>query len=188
MKNLFLGFLLLASFTLARADFMSYTLISQSHPLTYDPVTSFTFDTLTINFTGNSGGQANFTQDSATGAVVTLNFTSDRSIIGDVVQLAWIYPSDGNVFEYFPSIVVPGAVFLCFGASNFTITDNTITIANSTQGWTGAEFNGFVLTDLTRQAQGPSSSAPEASSTLALLAVALAGIAACRRGFAFVRG
>ncbi len=187
MKNLLLSLVCMLTVTAVRADFTSYTLVSQSDPLTYDPVVSYTFDTLSINFTGNSGGQTNYTVDQGTDAVVTLHFTSTSSIIGDSVQLAWIYPSDGTVFEYFPSIIVPGTVFLGFGASDFTITGDTITISNSTQGWTGAEFNGFVLTDLTRQAEGPSGSVPDTASTLLLIGFAFAGIALCHRKLAFAR-
>ncbi|MEO6993823.1 MAG: VPDSG-CTERM sorting domain-containing protein [Lacunisphaera sp.] len=179
--------LLLISVPLLRADFTSYTLVSQSTALTYDPVVSHTFDSLSINFTGNSGGGENFTTDLSTGAVVSLSFTSDVSIAGDSVQLAWIYPTEGSVYEYFPSIVVPGTVFLGSGASNFVVTGNTITITNTTEGWTGAQFNGFVLTDLTRKAAGPSgggSNVPDSGSSLALLGFAFTGLGFVRR---FVR-
>jgi len=187
MKNLLLSLVCMVAVTAARADFTSYTLVSQSDPLTYDPVVSFTFDTLSINFTGNSGGAANFTTDFGTGAVVTLHFTSTASIVGDSVQLAWIYPSDGTVFEYFPSIIVPGTVDLGFGASDFTVSSDTISITNTTEGWTGAQFNGFVLTDLTRKAEGPSGTVPDAASTLLLIGGAFAAMVFCGRKLALVR-
>ncbi len=187
MKKLLTGLFLLTTLTLARADFTSYTLVSQSNTLQYDPVVSFTFDTLSINFTGNSGGNANMYTSGNAGAVVTLSFTDNQSIIGDSVQLAWIYPSAGAVFEYFPSIIVPGTVNLGFGASDFVVTGNTITINNDTNGWSGSTFNGFVLTDLTRQAAGPSNTVPDATSTLPLLAAAMAGLAICRRAKTFAR-
>jgi hypothetical protein len=167
-----------ATMTMARADFTSYTLTSQSDPLTYTPVTSYTFD---------SNGDTNFTVDNGTGAVATFAFTDTQSIVGDSIQLAWIYPDASTVFEYFPSIIVPGSVDLGFGADGFTIDGNTITITNDTSGWTGADFNGFTVTDLTRQAAGPSGSVPDTASTLLLFGAAIAGLAIGRRGLACAR-
>lgn len=185
MKKLLLFIIALTSVTLARADFLSFTLVSETDPLTYTPVTSFTYDTLSVNFTGNSDGASNYTLDGQAGAVVTFSFTTDYSIIGHTVQLAWTYPDSSSVFEFFPTIVVPGTVFLGFGASDYTVTGNTITISNSTYGWTGAAFNGFVLTDFTQRDAGPSAGAPDATSTLPLLAIALAGMVIGRRGKKF---
>ena len=185
MKNTLLGLLSLALVTLARADFTSYTLDSQSNPLTYDPVVSYTWDTLSINFTGNSGGNTNYTTNFGTGAIVTLSFTSTTSIIGHSVQLAWLYPDASSVYTYWPSVVVPGTVFAGSGAGDFVITGNTVTINNNTSGWSAAAFNGFVITDLTRREQGPDNhNVPDTASTLALLGASFIGLAAFRRRFA----
>jgi hypothetical protein len=187
MKKLLLSMVFVATLTVARADFTSYTLVSQSDPLTYLPTTSYTFDSLTINMDGNSGGNTNYTQDFGSGAEIVLSFTNTESIVGDSVQLAWIYPEASSVYEYFPSIIVPGTVFLGYGASDFTITGNTVTIDNDTEGWTGADFNGFTITDLTEQSTGPSN-VPDTASTLLLIGAAMVGLAIFRRGAALVRG
>ena len=183
MKNILAGFLFISALTLARADFTSYTLISQSDPLTYDPLVSYTFDSLTINMTGNTpAGDGNFTVDDGFGATIQLSFTDTASIVGDSVELLWFYPNSSSIFESFPSIIVPGTVDANFGAGDFTITGDTVTIVNTTQGWSPASFNGFEILDLTQQVTGPTGGGvPDASSTLLLLGVAMGGLAICSR-------
>jgi protein with PEP-CTERM/exosortase system signal len=180
----------LACAVAARADFTSYTLASQSDPLTYDPVVTHTFDTLSINMTGNTpSGDENIVTNQAEedGASIVLDFGSTHSIIGDSVQLAWYYPDGSTVYEYFPSIIVPGVVFAGSGAGDFTITGDTVTIVNDTSGWSEGAFNGFVITDLSQQGAGqgnptqPTSGVPDTASTLLLAGAAVAGLAIFRR-------
>jgi hypothetical protein len=189
MKTLLVSLLSVCAMTLARADFTSYTLVSQSDPLTYDPLVSFTFDSLSINMTGNTPtGMENLATDqdsSATqNATIVLSFTDDVSIVGDFVELEWFFPNAATVFETFPSVPVPGSVFAGSGAGTFTITGNTVTIVNTTSGWSAASFNGFVILDVTRQGKGPSNpgnSAPDTGSTLVLVGAGSAGLAFFRR-------
>jgi hypothetical protein len=183
----------LACAAAVRADFTSYTLASQSDPLTYDPVVTYTFDTLSINMTGNTpSGDANFTVDDGTGSTIVLDFSSTHSIVGDSVQLAWYYPNGSTVYEYFPSIIVPGVVFAGSGAGDFTITDDSVTIVNDLEGWSPEPFNGFVITDLSQQSAGqgnptqPSSGVPDTTSTLLLAGAGVAGLAIFRRKAAVV--
>ena len=175
----------------ARADFTSYTLVSQTDPLTYLPKVTFTYDTLSINFTGNTPpGLENVVTDTSASAeddaIVTLDFTSTKSIVGDSVQLAWYYPDSATVYEYFPSILVPGTVFAGSGAGDFTIGADTVTIVNTTSGWSPGSFNGFVITDLTRAAGGPPG-VPDTASTLLMLSAAVTGLAFCSRKLSFLR-
>jgi hypothetical protein len=190
MKKLITLLSCLACAVAARADFTSYTLVSQSDPLTYDPLVTNTFDTLSINFTGNTPlGDENMVTNPADedGASVVLDFTSSHSIIGDSVQLAWYYPDGSTVYEYFPSIIVPGVVFAGSGAGDFTIDGDSVTIVNTTSGWSPGSFNGFVITDLSQQSAGqgnptqPSSGVPDTASTLLLAGAAVAGLAILRR-------
>ncbi|HEY4989861.1 MAG TPA: hypothetical protein VII09_08640 [Opitutaceae bacterium] len=185
MKKLLATLFCLSAVALARADFTSYTLVSQTDPLTFAPVVSFTFDSLSINMTGNTpAGQDNFTADSHTGSTIVLSFTDTTSIVGDSVELLWLFPTATTVFETFAAVPVPGTVFAGSGAGNFTITGNTVTIVNQTEGWTAASFNGFEILDVTRQAQG-GPSVPDTSSTLLLVGAAMVGLVVCRRGFGF---
>jgi hypothetical protein len=189
MKTLLVSILSLCAVTLARADFTSYTLVSQSDPLTYDPVVTFTYDSLSINMTGNTPtGLENLATDQSSSATenatIVLSFTDTASIVGHSVVLEWFFPNAATLFESFPSVPVPGSVFAGSGAGTFTITGNTVTIVNTTSGWSAADFNGFVILDLTRQQQGPPnpiSSAPDAGSTLLLVGAGLAGLALFRR-------
>jgi hypothetical protein len=183
----------LACAVAARADFTSYTLVSQSDPLTYDPVVTSTFDTLSINMTGNTpSGDANYTVGFVAGSTIVLDFGSTHSIVGDSVQLAWYYPDGSTVYEYFPSIIVPGVVFAGSGAGDFTITGDTVTIVNDLEGWSPGPFNGFVITDLSQQSAGegnptqPTSGVPDTASTLLLSGAAVAGLALFRRKVAEV--
>lgn len=149
-----------------------------------------TFDTLSINMTGNwPSGDENIVTNPAEedGASIVLDFGSTHSIIGDSVQLAWYYPDGSTVYEYFPSIMVPGVVFAGSGAGDFTITGDTVTIVNDTSGWSEGAFNGFVITDLSQQGAGqgnptqPVSGVPDTASTLLLTAAAVAGLVIFRR-------
>jgi hypothetical protein len=195
MKKLLAGLFCLSALTLAKADFTSYTLVNQSDPLQFTPTTSSTYDTLSINMLGDGGGAGNFYTVNPVGpVVVSLDFTDTQSITGDTVQLAWYYPDTTSVYEYFSSVAVPGAEFLGSGAGEFTITSSglggTITIANETDGWSSGYgsnyFNGFVLTDLTRQSKGPPG-VPDSGSTVLLLGVALAGLIVWSRSRVFAR-
>ena len=188
MKNLIFALSLAATLSVARADFTSYTLVSQSDPLQYAPVVSYTYDSLSINMTGNTpGGQDNFTQDDHVGATIQLSFTDTASIVGDSVELRWLYPDSSSVFETFSAVPVPGTIFANYGAGDFTITGDTVTIVNTTEGWSPASFNGFEILDLNQQASGPSPGVPDTASPLLMLGVAIAGLVACRRSIAFAQ-
>jgi hypothetical protein len=178
MKTLLTVLFCLSAVTFARADFTSYTLVSQSDPLTYAPVLSFTFDTLTINMTGNAPfGQPNVTTDLRNGAVMALSFTDTTSFVGDSVELLWLFPTATTVFQAFASVPVPGTTIAGHGSVDFTITGNTVTIGGETEGWSAGAFNGFEIIDLTLQSRGPS--VPDSSSTLLLVGAAWVGLVFC---------
>jgi hypothetical protein len=191
MKKLLATLFCLSAVTLARADFTSYNLVSQTDPLTFAPAVSFTFDSLTINMTGNTpSGEENLATNQSvaatSNATIVLSFTDTTSIVGDSVELLWLFPTASSVFETFAAVPVPGTIFASFGAGNFTITGNSVTIVNTTSGWSAAAFNGFEILDVTRQAQGgPGNGVPDASSTLLLVGAAMVGLVVCRRSFGF---
>jgi hypothetical protein len=191
MKKLLISLFCVTAATLARADFTSYTLVSQTDPLTFDPVVTHTFDSLTINMTGNTpSGEENTATDqdpsATTDATMVLDFTDTSSIIGHSVELLWLFPDASTTFEIFPAILVPGTVDASNGAGDFTITGDTVTIVNTTTGWSAASFNGFEILDLTQQSTGPGNpTVPDTASTLLLLGAAVGVLVACRRSAAF---
>jgi len=193
MKTFLLTAAFLGAVTLAKADFTSYSLVSQSDPLTYAPTVSYTYDSLSIDMLGNSpNGMENFATNqntsATTNATVKLSFTDSASIVGDKVEVIWLYPTASSVFETFSAVPVPGTIYAGFGAGDFTISGDTVTIVNTTSGWSAGSYNGFEILDLTRQAAGPAGpngTVPDTGSTLALVGAALAGLVlvGCRRGF-----
>jgi hypothetical protein len=176
MKKLFVAAICLVGVTLARADFTSYDVASQSDPLTFDPTTSFTSNTLTVNFDGNSGGDANFTAD-GNPSVLTLDFTDTGSILADNLELTYYFPDTSTQLIELTSSV---PAFYNLGGVTIGVDADTVTVSNSTSGWTGGAFNGFVLTDL----GPPAASAPDAAPSLLLLGAGISGLIGYRRNAA----
>jgi hypothetical protein len=161
--------------------------------LTFAPAVSFTFDSVTINMAGNtSAGEVNTASTQSPiaidKAVIMLSVTDTTSIVGDSVELESFFPYASNVFETFPAVPVPGSVFAGSGARDFTITGDTVTIVNTTSGWSAASFNGFEILDVTRLGEGPpNSGVPDTASTRLPVGAGLAALAAFRRSPAFAQ-
>lgn len=184
MKKTLLLIICLFSLAAARANFTSFNLTSQSTDLTYLPTTSYTSNSLFVNFTGNSGGNTNYTTDSSTGAIATFSFTNSTSLLGANISVQWIFGSSmSSIYTTFPTFTFPGSVFLGSGAETLTLTNNTLTIQNGTTGWSGADYNGFLITNLSTN----SNNVPDGASTLLLLGMSLAGISFVARRFKQVR-
>ena len=149
MKKLLLLAICLFSLAAARADFTSFNLTSQSADLTYLPTTSFTSNSLFVNFNGNSGGSANYTTDMSYGAIATFSFANSSSLLGNNISVQWIFGgSMSSIYTTFPTFTFPGSVFLGSGADTLAMTANKLTIKNNTMGWSGAAYNGFLITNL----------------------------------------
>jgi hypothetical protein len=80
-------------------------------------------------------------------ALVLVSSPAFGSIIGDTIQVEWNYPILANII-FTGSTTVPGSVFPGSGVSEINIADGTIIVTNTTDGWQGALFNGFIFTDL----------------------------------------
>jgi PEP-CTERM motif-containing protein len=72
------------------------------------------------------------------------------SILGDTINVDWRFPSIGtSIFS--GNVVVPGSIVPGQGVGTITIGDGSLTLQNTTQGWTGSSgFNGFLFTDSTK--------------------------------------
>ena len=60
--------------------FTSFDLVSQSTALAYLPTTSFTSNSLSVNFMGSSGGATNLYVQGAQGSVATFSFGQGRGV------------------------------------------------------------------------------------------------------------
>ncbi|HEY7205729.1 MAG TPA: PEP-CTERM sorting domain-containing protein [Methylomirabilota bacterium] len=72
------------------------------------------------------------------------------SILGDTITVDWHFPSLGSII-FSQAVVVPGAVVPGSGLGSVTIGTGTITVENTTFGWSGSSgFNGLIFTDTTQ--------------------------------------
>lgn len=85
--------------------------------------------------------------------IIVLVFMSSPAfgnIVGDTMLVEWKFPDIGTAY-FSDNVVVPGSTYAGSGAGTITILDGTITIENTTRGWTGSSgFNGFIFTDLSQ--------------------------------------
>jgi glycerophosphoryl diester phosphodiesterase len=74
-------------------------------------------------------------------------------LLGDNVQLDYIFPAAGDVFQTLGTATVsPTATFNSFSQTQYLVSDTTLQITNtigSSVEFTSASFNGVELTDLT---------------------------------------
>jgi hypothetical protein len=76
------------------------------------------------------------------------------SLLGDTIQVNYLFPNSGTIFTNFPTAVVTagGAPFDIFGHDTFTVLPTEVTMTNDDQLdhlFVAAAFNGFSVNDVT---------------------------------------